>query len=65
MLCGEESIALWRGKHCFAERKAPFCGEESDVLQGGEPYPRRCAVGRRQRIYLHKDVVVGSGKMAA
>jgi len=46
-------------------RKALFCGEESIVLQGGEPHSSPVRGGRRHRVYLHKDVPIGSGKMDA
>ncbi|WP_276865735.1 hypothetical protein [Mediterranea massiliensis] len=60
-----ESIVLRGGKHCFAGWEAMFCGLGSYVLLRGEPYPSPVRGGRRQRIYLHKDVPIGSGKMAA
>ncbi|HIZ91720.1 MAG TPA: hypothetical protein H9807_06350 [Candidatus Bacteroides merdavium] len=60
-----EKILFSFGKHCFAGRKAPFCGAGSDVLLRVGNISSPVRGGRRQRIYLHKDVPIGSGKMAA
>ena len=40
-----EKILFYFGKHCFAGRKAPFCGAGSDVLLREGTYPRRYAAG--------------------
>ena len=57
-----EKILFSFGKHCFAGRKAPFCGLGSDVFAERGAISPPVRGGRRRRIYLPKDVAVGAGK---